>query len=133
MQSDTDIETPPDDKRQDRQDKPDPSAHAEFDDIARAIAHLAGEPMAENTQDTEQAAPTHDVAWAVNEMLSDDPPAEYKVAGRTMLDVLVLEALNPLLQKWLAAHLPPIVEKALENELKARELSAQLTVSKNQP
>lgn len=127
MQSDTDIETPPD--KQDTQAKP--SANAEFDDIARAIAHLAGEPMPENIQDTEQPPPAHDTAWAVNEMLSDNPPTEYKVAGRTMLDVLVLEALNPLLQKWLATHLPPMLAKALENELKTRELNAQLTVSKN--
>ena len=145
MQSDTDIDTPPDKQtasgqdrqtRQDRQDKQDPSADTEFDDIARAIAHLAGEPMPENTQATEQTAPssdtTHATSWAVNEMLSDNPPAEYKVAGRTMLDVLVLEALNPLLQEWLTTHLPPMLEKALENELKNRELNAQLTVSKSQ-
>lgn len=122
------------------------SGMEEFESIARAIEDMIEkreEPsFATSPEDADEAslaldgedggdgrADIRDEAWAINQILKDDKTAASVETDYTVLDLLVLEALEPLLEDWLSDKMAAMVAPIIREELKNRVIRSSSTTT----
>lgn len=83
------------------------------DDAADAASGSPSEPL---VSDASADAARHALS-SLTEAMADATAPVAVSGGKTSVDDLVLEALRPMLREWLDAHLPPMVERMVAQEI----------------